>query len=272
MSLKFFGTKSITELVKYHFNRRSGMAGLSVVDIPAGKGLISAVLKNRGAKVESYDLFPEFFQVNGIECKEADLLGTLPIESQSKDMILCQEGIEHIPDQLKMLKEFNRILKPEGRLIITAPNVSNLKSKLTYLFTESEHYKRMPPNELDAIWFSGQGKMYFGHIFLIGIQRLRVLAVASGFKIKKVHTVRVNTTSFLFSFLYPVIALINTYAYLNNIFKNDRIDKRAKMKVYGEILKLNLHPSILFGGHLFIEFEKEKDLENVNIYVNEREC
>lgn len=272
MGLKFFGTKSIAQLVRNHFNRRSGLDGLSVVDIPAGKGAISKVLKNRGANVKPYDLFPEFFDVDELACQEANLLDTLPLDPQSVDMVLCQEGIEHIPDQLKMLKEFNRVLKINGRLIITAPNVSNLKSKITHLFTESEHYKRMPPNELDALWFSGQGKMYFGHIFLIGIQRLRVLAVASGFKIKKVHTVRVNTTSFFFFFLYPIIILINGYAYLKNVYKNDQIDENVKKKVYGEIVKLNLHPAILFGGHLFIEFEKEKELEDIHVYVNERVC
>jgi len=40
MGLKFFGTKSIVQLVRNHFNWRSGLDGLSVVGILAGQGVI----------------------------------------------------------------------------------------------------------------------------------------------------------------------------------------------------------------------------------------
>jgi SAM-dependent methyltransferase len=48
----------------------------------------------------------------------------IPEPSGSFDAILCSEVFEHLPDPLKALDEFSRLLKPGGRLIVTAPFAS----------------------------------------------------------------------------------------------------------------------------------------------------
>ena len=45
----------------------------------------------------------------------------VPVEAASFDAILCTEVFEHIPDPIAALREFHRILKPGGQLILTAP-------------------------------------------------------------------------------------------------------------------------------------------------------
>jgi ubiquinone/menaquinone biosynthesis C-methylase UbiE len=45
----------------------------------------------------------------------------IPKPQSSFDVILCTEVLEHIPDPLAALKEFGRLLRPGGLLIITAP-------------------------------------------------------------------------------------------------------------------------------------------------------
>jgi ubiquinone/menaquinone biosynthesis C-methylase UbiE len=45
----------------------------------------------------------------------------IPEPDGSFDAILCTEVLEHIPDPLKALDEFARLLRPGGHLIITAP-------------------------------------------------------------------------------------------------------------------------------------------------------
>ena len=45
----------------------------------------------------------------------------IPEPDASFDAILCSEVFEHLPDALKALDEFARLLKPGGRLILTAP-------------------------------------------------------------------------------------------------------------------------------------------------------
>jgi ubiquinone/menaquinone biosynthesis C-methylase UbiE len=45
----------------------------------------------------------------------------IPRPSKSFDAILCTEVFEHLPDPIAAIKEFSRLLKKEGILIITAP-------------------------------------------------------------------------------------------------------------------------------------------------------
>lgn len=46
---------------------------------------------------------------------------TIPVPDASFDVVLCSEVFEHIPNPVSAIKEFSRILKPGGTLLITAP-------------------------------------------------------------------------------------------------------------------------------------------------------
>lgn len=48
----------------------------------------------------------------------------IPVPDGSFDAILCTEVLEHVPDAVAALKEFTRILKPGGILLLTAPFAS----------------------------------------------------------------------------------------------------------------------------------------------------
>lgn len=51
-------------------------------------------------------------------------IANIPEADGSFDVILCSEVFEHLPDPLKALDEFTRLLKPGGKLIATAPFAS----------------------------------------------------------------------------------------------------------------------------------------------------
>lgn len=60
-----------------------------------------------------------------MDIKLTPLLGTihnLPIKDNSVDYIICSEVIEHLPNVDTCLREMKRVLKPEGKLILTFPN------------------------------------------------------------------------------------------------------------------------------------------------------
>lgn len=50
----------------------------------------------------------------------------IPVPQESFDVILCTEVLEHVPEPIEAVKEFARILKPDGRLLLTAPLGSGL--------------------------------------------------------------------------------------------------------------------------------------------------
>lgn len=252
----------VNAFIKAH---ASAFKNTHVIDLPAGSGITSDTLKNVGAKVTAFDLFPEFFKTEGISCSYADIMNKIPLENNIADWIICQEGIEHFENQFHALKEFNRILKLNGKLIVTTPNYSNLRSKFSYLISESEYFSKfMPPNEIDSIWMTKKGdkRIYFGHIFLIGIQHLRCLAALSGFKIKNVYRVRTNKTSvWLLPLFYTFIYLFNWLVYKKSIRKTSNAEA---VKIYNEIFRLNTNISILTDSHLFVELEKTCQLEEIS--------
>ncbi|MDA1273225.1 MAG: class I SAM-dependent methyltransferase [Verrucomicrobia bacterium] len=50
----------------------------------------------------------------------------IPLPDQSLDAILCTEVFEHVVNPMAVLTEFHRLLKPGGRLLLTAPFISHL--------------------------------------------------------------------------------------------------------------------------------------------------
>lgn len=261
--------KSIKFYVKrFLLENKNRFSGKKIVDFPAGNGITSRIIKEIGAKPLAFDLFPEYFTTEGIVCKRAEIAKGIPLEDETADAVICQEGIEHFPDQLNAFREFNRITKTGGSLLVTTPNYSNIRAKLSYILSESERFNSMmAPNELDSIWMSKQdisSEIYFGHIFLIGIQKLRVLARLAGYKIKKVHFTRAKSTSvILLPFFYPFIYFSNWIAYRKNLRKNKNFDEKTKREVYGEIFKLGTSTKILTSGDLMVEFEKVKNYKEV---------
>ena len=51
---------------------------------------------------------------------------SIPEPDASFDAILCSEVLEHVPEPTHALDEFQRLLKPGGQLILTAPFGSNV--------------------------------------------------------------------------------------------------------------------------------------------------
>ena len=217
--MNLFGSSQVQVLVERYFRSLKDLSGKTVIDVFAGKGKSTQVIREMGAHIEAYDLFPEFFEVEGMTCKKADMANGLPIEDSYADIALFQEGIEHLPDQLNALREFNRVLKPSGKLILTTPNISHLRAKLSNLLVENEIYNKMPISETDAIWYSGETpqEVYYGHIFLIGVQKLRVLAKLTGGG--EAHVLSLLTFNLgveggqimIVAVVYPVLLLTDRY-------------------------------------------------------------
>ncbi len=84
----------------------------------------------------------------GLQTKEWDTsnldiisdITKISVPSASYDAIMCTEVFEHIPDPLLALKEFSRLLKKEGYLIITAPFCSLTHFSPYHFYTGFNRY------------------------------------------------------------------------------------------------------------------------------------
>lgn len=257
--MNFFGSKEIKEHVRFLLeNKKELLRSSRALDFPAGNGFTSNVLTKLGAKVHAVDLFPEFYRGGAEHVQKGDLSLDFPFESEEFDFAICQEGIEHVGNQDHVFREFARVLKPDGTLIVTTPNYSNIKSKLSYLLCESEAFGRiMPPNEFESVWLpektsSGDAtRVYFGHCFLTGFFRLRLFARLAGLELVKVHNSRVNTTSLMyFPLVFPFICLSAWKTMLR--FRR----KTGQSELARELFRWMLSPRLLLENHLIMEFKK----------------
>jgi len=130
----------------------------------------------------------------------------------------------------------------------------------------------MPPIEIDDIWMSDKtltNEIYHGHIFLIGLQKLRILGKLSGFKIQEIRYLRISKGSLLlFPLFYPIILISSLLRYYSHIKKHNEMPISYKVSVYKEQLKINISPKNLLNRHTFILFEKEKEIADVDFRLD----
>jgi|TARA_B110000483_G_C18161885_1_gene529640 ubiquinone/menaquinone biosynthesis C-methylase UbiE len=93
-------------------------------------------------------------------------IASIPKETNSYDNILCSEVFEHIPHPVKALEEFSRILKPGGRLVLTAPFCSLTHFAPYHFYTgfNSYFYKHyLELNDFEIVELSANGN-YFEYL------------------------------------------------------------------------------------------------------------
>ena len=105
-----------------------------VLDAPSGQGALSEDLEKVGFKVVSGDIERENILYKNGKCVQLDLTESFPFKAGTFDYGVCVEGIEHVENPHWLIKEFARVVKKDGYLIVTTPNVMTIKSRLRFLF------------------------------------------------------------------------------------------------------------------------------------------
>lgn len=137
--------RSLEEI--YEFNQRdrdkwvlakSGTVakGARVLDVGAGTSPYRKFFTHCDFKTHDFKKYEgvklggttEYAQIDYV----SDILN-IPVEDNFFDVVLCTETFEHIPEPIPALKELARIIKPGGRILLTAPLGSGLH-QLPYHF------------------------------------------------------------------------------------------------------------------------------------------
>lgn len=254
---------SIDRYVLPYIESLPDLGGRTAIDIPSGEGRASYMFAKRGAQVRAFDLYPEFTKVEGVKGEYADLNDGVPVEDGYADYLICQEGIEHMPDKVAIFREFNRALKQGGTLIITTPNLSNARGRVWMALVESDSMRRMPVSEIDSLWFTEKesDRLYFGHLFLSTVQHLQTVCSITGFEIVERRTTARSTSAIVLGLLmYPFLILGSLVAYFAYRGKNAHVEERRRKEILWDRVKLNLAPQTLFGKHIFWVLKKKKSV------------
>jgi SAM-dependent methyltransferase len=101
------------------------VAGLRVLDAGCGAGAHSAALLERGAIVTGLDKSAGLLAIArerlgaGVPLHQADLAEPLPFADGAFDVILASLVLHYLRDWTPTLREFRRVLVPNGRLVIS---------------------------------------------------------------------------------------------------------------------------------------------------------
>lgn len=116
---------------------------------------------------------------------QIDATENIPLKTQSLDGIFMGELIEHIFDPMYTLSECQRVLRSDGLLLITTPNLAGLQDRISFLFGIS-------PRHVNPLH-----EYLYLHIRPFTFEMLSLVLKKSGFNVLAVHSnyVRIRFSS-----------------------------------------------------------------------------
>ncbi|MBT5399272.1 class I SAM-dependent methyltransferase [bacterium] len=142
-----------------------------LLNLGGGTGQVSDMIKYIGFDVYNLDIEvsdeDEFNKQHNLN----DFID-LPYEENSFNFVLCQEVIEHIENPWKLFRDIKRVLKDNGTLILTTPNIQSKHSKKVFSRNHFGYFN----------WFGEKDLSY--HINPVPFWEIELIASKSGFLFK----------------------------------------------------------------------------------------
>ena len=179
-----------------------------ILDIGCGNGILLKELRMNSQLNRSKLLGIDVFKQNlgdGISYIRHDIAKKLPFKNSEFDCVVLGEVIEHVPDTDGLLAEINRILKKDGYLIISTPNLASWANRIILLFgiqplfTEVS-YRKVLGRKYKIL---GQGNKPVGHLRIFTQNSLRDILMENNFYIESKKGV-------IFNFPFP-LSLIDLF-------------------------------------------------------------
>lgn len=189
-------------------NRFKNNTEIKILDIAAGEGALSYRLYNEGFKnVHAVDVESAKFRYSEIiKFSELDLndLHSIKIfekqNFQKYDLILGIETIEHLENPWQYLELLKNLIKNDGLIILSSPNINSIYSKVSFLF--SDYFFQFSLSALE-----------YGHINPISTFEIQTICDKKQLKLENIlpggtYPILWINNNLLFSFFYSFFNVI----------------------------------------------------------------
>jgi ubiquinone/menaquinone biosynthesis C-methylase UbiE len=212
----------------------------SLLDVPAGEGALAARLIDAGFDVRCCDLYPEIFRLDGVDIHRGNLDAELPFGDRSFDYVTCLEGLEHIENPQQAMREFARVLKPDGHLIVSVPNILNIEERLKWLlYGYTSHFKPISRAASERLASEYDGRVEIAaHVNPIGYSELRYILEKNGFELVSTYRDKPKGKAWLY---WPIVMIIKLLVRLTS--------RQKRSERWTEELASN---EVLLGGNTLI--------------------
>lgn len=155
--------------------------GELVLDVGCGDGVVGDFLQKKiGVEVFGIDISKAAVKKankSGIKAYVASSEEAFPFKNNTFDAVFWGDNIEHLFNPTFCAKEIRRVLKKDGRLVLSCPNMGYWRYRLYYLT-----YGRLPDTE-----WTGLEVWQWSHIRFFNLKILKKFLSSVGFqKITKV--------------------------------------------------------------------------------------
>jgi SAM-dependent methyltransferase len=115
--------------------------GDKVLDLGCGAGRFLVTLPDAiGVEIAEQAVDRARANVPGADVRLLEPDGSLPLGHGEIDLVWCSEVLEHIADVAHALLEIRRVLKPDGRVLITVPYHGRLQAAAIALTRFERHF------------------------------------------------------------------------------------------------------------------------------------
>lgn len=160
----------------WHLLRLAG-AGQDILECGCGDGRLTRKLHAQGNRVVGLDVQAEPAEVSAFQAYiRADLAQGLrqaweQLGERKFDTVLLADVLEHLPEPEQLLRDCRQVLKANGRIVVSLPNVAHFWVRLQLLFGRFEYGER--------------GILDRGHLRFYTKKSARRLLEQSGYRIVK---------------------------------------------------------------------------------------
>lgn len=213
-----------------------------LLDAPAGEGAFALHARERGYTVVCGDIAPARFRASDMTCLKLDLNQPWDLESESFDYVVSIEAVEHLENPWHLVREANRVLKTQGTLILTTPNILSIRSRLSYLLRGYPIYFTYMVQQDSR----SNEERPIDHINPIGFLELRHILARCGFIVQQVAANRLQKR---------VVSSL-----LKRLISSRGLSQVRDDQTKAAVRETLLSDPLLFGENLIVKAKKVTDV------------